>query len=138
MYRPELLQQFARGTEFSKHLAVQLHLVDLPVIHISGAVGVRTVKVLMGSGRDADRPRRAYVRVLSLEIAVVVEHLDTLVTAVPYVYVALGIGGDRVRRVELAGLFSPRSPRLQEAAILVELRHPRVAIPVGDENIARG
>src|SRR5258707_6333636 len=61
-------------------------------------------------GQVADRrARRLRVvrhvdRELALEGALPVEHLDAPVAAVGDVDVALRVGGDRVRRVELAGL----------------------------------
>ncbi len=39
--------------------------------------------------------------------------------------------------IELAGRFSLRTPGLDEAALFIELRDPRIAITVGDENISR-
>src|SRR5262249_46186549 len=122
------------------HLAVQLQLVDLAVVERLGIVGVRAVDVLVRAGRDADGHRRADVRDLRLHVAVAVEYLDPLVAGVGDVDVALGVEDDAADGAELAGLAAARSPGLDEVAVLVELRHARVADPgvraVGDVDVA--
>src|SRR5438093_8672323 len=82
VHRAELFEQFARSPEFAKDLSVQLHFVNLAVIHVSGAVGIGAIEVLMGSRRDADGPRGADIGVLRLEVSVVIEDLQPPVPAI--------------------------------------------------------
>src|SRR5713101_1334294 len=74
----------------------------------------------------ADRGARLRIvrhvdRELALERPLAVEHLDAPVAAVRDVDVALRIGGDRVRCVELAGLRALAPPRLEPPAVPVDL-----------------
>src|SRR6266536_2880827 len=80
MHRPELLQLLAGLAEFAEDFPVKLHLVDLAcVIEIARAVRVRAIEVLMGARRNADRPRRPDVQERALQVAVVVEDLNTAI-----------------------------------------------------------
>ena len=79
---------------------------------------------------------RAHVLDLGLERAVVVEHLNALVAHIGDVDVALGIDGDGVGNIELAGFGTGRAPGLDELPVLVELGDAGVAVPVGDEDVA--
>src|SRR3954470_15536285 len=90
----------------------------------------------MRPGRYADRPRIADLVVDGLEVEIVVPDLDARIAPVADVDVALRIGGDRVRQPKLAlpGPLLPR--RLEEAAILVVLDDPIVAIPVRHEDVS--
>ena len=128
----ELLELAARRADHAEHLAVERQLVDAArdrrrrcrapgsgrgVMQIAhGAPGakvperrVRDRRVLPITGRiavverhvDGDRAQ---------ELAVAVEDLDAAVEAVGDVDVALRIGGDAVRRVELARLVAARRP----------------------------
>ena len=58
---------------------------------------------------------------LAEEFAVAVEDLDAAVAAVGDVDVSLGVGGDAVRRVELAGLVAGFAEGLEPFAVLVDL-----------------
>ncbi len=90
----------------------------------------------MRAGRDAHRPRPADVVVDGAQHQVVVEHLDTAVVAIGDEHVAARIGLDAVRGVELQRFGTADADRLDEAAVLVVLRHTRVVVPVGDEDVA--
>ena len=57
----------------------------------------------MRSGGDADGPRSADVVVDGFEFEVVVEDLNAAVAAVAHIDIALGIHGQGVGKVELAG-----------------------------------
>src|SRR6516225_10853811 len=133
--RAEFFQQLPRFAEFTQDAAVQLHLVDLAVVHIGRAVGIGTEEILMRSRRDADSPWRADIDVLRLEFAVIVEHLNAPVAAIAHVDIAWRICRDGVRGIELAGRRASRSPRLDEDAVAVELGHTRIAVAVGNENV---
>src|SRR5262249_19976184 len=69
-----------------------------------------------------------------------VEDLNPLVAGVGDIHVALRVERDAAQRVELTRVAAPESPRLDEVAVLVELRHPRVAAvhrhAVGDVDVA--
>ena len=133
----ELFDLLASAADTADHRAVQLHLVNLAVEkRVLGRVGVGAVEKLLRAGRDADGTGRAHVLELGLERAVVVEHLNALVAHIGDVDVALGIDGDRVRSIELAGFGTGRAPGLGEPPGLVELGDAGVAVPVGDEDVA--
>src|SRR2546428_5139577 len=90
----------------------------------------------MGSRSNAQRPGRADVPVLSLEVTVVVEDLNSIVRPIGHIHHALGIDLKGMDRVELARRRSTLAPRLDELAHLVELRDSRVAVSIGDEDVA--
>src|SRR5579883_3094788 len=77
----EFFQLFATRTEFPEDRAVEFHFVNGGVIEIA-AVGIGAVKILMRPGGDTESPRRADIDVLSLEIAIGIEHLNALIAAV--------------------------------------------------------
>src|ERR1700730_146293 len=60
---------------------------------------------------------------LSQQLALAVEYLDTPIAPVRDVDVALRIGGDAVRRIELARLVAGLGPRHKPFAILICFRH---------------
>ena len=89
----------------------------------------------------ADRGARLRIvgnvdRELTLERPLAVEHLDAPVAAVGDVDVALRVGGDRVRRVELAGLRALAAPRFQPFAVPVHLGDARIDVSVADIGVA--
>src|SRR5260370_31973365 len=67
---------------------------------------------------------------------VAIEYLDSPVTPVCDVDIALSVGRDRVRRVELIGLRSARSNGFDESSVLVVLDHARIAVAIGDVYIS--
>ena len=71
-----------------------------------------------------------------LERAVGVEDLDALVAFVGHVDVPCASIGDAVDDVELAGLGPARAPRLDVLAVRLVLRDARVAVAVGDVDVA--
>ena len=92
----------------------------------------------MRSGRDADRPGRADVVVNRLELQIVVEHLDAAVAAVADIDVALGVRRRWCAAGSVVPGADPSGPDgLDEAAVLVVLHDARIAVAVGDEDIAR-
>jgi hypothetical protein len=68
--------------------------------------------------------------------AFAVEHLDAPVGAVGHIDVALGVGGNGMHRVELAGASARRAPRFHPVAALVDLGDARIDIAVADIAIA--
>ena len=155
----ELLQLLAGLAEHAQDLALERQPVDAP------RPGVGAVEHGVGAGRDGEGPGRArgesaagdgrlvrYVadrrpRVgrhrhvdgeLALEIAVAVEYLNAVIAAVGDVDVALGVGRDRMRRVELAGTFAAVAPRFEPVAVLVDLGDARIDVAVADEGVAGG
>ena len=70
------------------------------------------------------------------EFAVAIEDLNPAIAAIRHVDVALRIGGDIVRRVELAGLVAAVAPGFDPVAVLVGLGDARIDVAVADENIA--
>src|SRR5262249_19194110 len=96
------------------------------------------VEILMGPRRNAKRPGSANLVIDRLELQIVVEDLDSAVTSVPNINVALRVGRDGVRKIELAPLRSLGANRRDVSPVLVVLDDPRIAISVGDENIPGG
>src|ERR1700720_3756180 len=90
----------------------------------------------MRAGRDADGPGCADLVIYCAQNQVAIEYLNSPVAPVGHIDIALGVGGDRVRRVELIRLISARSNRFDESTILVVLDYPRVAIAIGDVDIS--
>ncbi len=90
----------------------------------------------MRARADAHRPRRADVVVDGAQHEIAVEHLDAAVLPIGDVDVALGVGRDRVRDVELIRLGAAGPHRLDEAPVLVVLRDARVDVAVGHVDVA--
>src|ERR1035437_9440160 len=133
----EFLKQLPRGAELAEHRAVQLQPVDFTAFHGIGFVGVGAIQILVRPGRDADRPRGAYIGDLALKAALVIEDLNPAVAAIRYVHVAARIDGDGERQVELALSRPARAPGLEETPVTVEFRDARVAESIGHEDVAR-
>src|ERR1700693_3305063 len=89
----------------------------------------------MRARRDANGPRSADLVIDRAQHQVAVEDLDPPVAAVGDINIALSVGRDRVRRVELIRLISARPNRFDESPVLVVLDSPGVAIAVGDIDI---
>src|SRR6266852_1683449 len=92
----------------------------------------------MRAGRDANGPGGAHLVIDRAQHQIAVEDLDSPVAPVGNIDVALGVGCDGVRRVELIGLISAGSNRLNESPVLVVLDHSRIAVAVGDVDISSG
>src|SRR5712692_4077352 len=90
----------------------------------------------MSSRSNAQRPGRADVAVLGLEVSIVVEDLNSIVCSIGHIHHALGVHLKGMYGVELTRRRSTLAPRLDELAHLVELRDPRVAVSIGDEDVA--
>src|SRR4029077_8810695 len=131
MYPAKLLHLLPGCPEFAQDVPIQIELVD-------GTHGVRAIQILFWPGGDADRPGSADARPNGAEHKIVVKDLNSAVSPIANINVALGIGGDRVRSAELAGFLSLHGAAngFDEPAILVVLNDPRVAIPIGDENVS--
>src|SRR6266852_4326114 len=56
------------------------------------------------------------------KFSITVEYLNTTVATVRDVHISLRIGCDAVRSIELAGLVSRFTPRLEPLAVLINLR----------------
>src|ERR1700676_5301979 len=72
---------------------------------------------------------------LPQDLAVGIEYLDASIAAIRHVDIALGVGRDAVRRIELSGPASRLTKRLHPVAVLVELGHARIDVAVADEDI---
>src|SRR5258705_8095990 len=152
----ELLGLLSRLAHHSENLALQRELIQ------SARICVGREQHLVQAGSYADRPgcavlrrsrvtrrhvalRRARRRIEghidrhpANECAVRIEYLNAPVAAIRDVDVPLCVGSDAVRRVEFAGLGSAIAPLFHPGAVLVELGHARVDVPVADEDIAFG
>ena len=104
----------------------------------SRVVGVGAVEVLVRARRDADRPRRADIRDLRLEMcrrcrtpgcACSRDRPRTRCPSRPW--------RSRAAVSNWPGSVASRAPRLENSPVLVELRDARVAVAVRDEDVAR-
>ena len=77
-----------------------------------------------------------HVDPLRLELAVAGADLDAVVLAVGDVDPAVGFAADVVGDVELARIGARLAPREEQLAVRRELVHARVAVAVGDVEIA--
>src|SRR5262249_58496562 len=149
-------------SQYAQHLAVECELVDaarmrigavehlLPVLTRRGdaqcpwgawAEGAALRRTLRKVGLVADRGFGVgVVRHVDFddveELAVAVKDLDTPVEAVADIDVALGVGGDRVHRIELAGFAARTAPLFDPAAVLVDLGDARIYVAVGNVGVA--
>src|SRR6476660_6388987 len=113
----ELFRQLAGPTKLADHGSVQLHFVDFTIaVDIVGRVGIRDVKKRTRSLGHTQGLGVPNPRIGRLKVAVVVENLNSLVTAVGHVDVALRINRDAPDIGELAVSGSVLTPRLYELA----------------------
>src|SRR5712692_4610848 len=134
--RSEFLVQLARMAELAQDFSIELHFVDFAVVHVGGAVRVGAIEVLVRARGYADGPWRADIEVHRLKFTVVIEDLNPAVFPVADVYVPLGVRGDRVHGMKLAGLRPSGAPGLDEFSVLVELRDARIVVAIGDEDVS--
>src|SRR5262249_25609334 len=80
--------------------------------------------------------RPVQVLPLPLIASSVVEDLDAVVLAVGDVYETLGVGGDVMGNVEASRVGARLSPREEVSAAGIVLVHARVAVTVGDVDVA--
>ena len=85
---------------------------------------------------DRDPLRRAQMGPDLEQLSVRVEDLDPVVLAVAHVEPPLPVDLDVVRRVELAWLRTLLAPRLHERPIAPEPHHSRVAVAIGNVEVA--
>src|SRR5436190_7621219 len=90
---------------------------------------------------DAEAARQTRVLELADERAVSREDFDPLILAIRHPQLAFAIDVDAVRNLKLAGTRAFAAPRLEEATVLVELQHSRVAVrprrvALRDEHVA--
>src|SRR5580704_4586274 len=107
MHGAERAELLARVSKFADDGAIQLHFVNLArhrghVGDVIVGIGIGAVQILMRARGNANRPGSANLVVDRLELEIVVEDLDSPVASVPNIDIALGVGGDRVRQIELA------------------------------------
>src|SRR5262245_12017531 len=106
MNRAELTDLLAGFAELSDDCSVQFHFVNLtadrglPRIVVI-RIRVRAVEILMGARADADGPGSADVVVDLEQLQIAIEDLNASVLTIRDVDVALGVGRDRMRDVEL-------------------------------------
>src|SRR5882762_11223523 len=92
----------------------------------------------MGSGRDAQGPSGAEIGDLSDRFQIVVELLIAVVGPVGHPDVTTPVNLETVRQVEFAELLARllAAGLRDEAAVLVVLHDPIVAVAIGDEDVA--
>ena len=90
----------------------------------------------VGAGIGAEPARPVQVVPLAQVLPAAVEDLHARVLAIGDVDEAGGVGGDVVRDVEAAGVGARLAPGQQVATLGIELVHARVAVAVGDVDVA--
>src|SRR5208283_1809964 len=90
----------------------------------------------MRSRRDANRRGSPRIQKLCLVGPLAVEDLNSPVSGVSDIHVALRIERDTVRRVELTWRYPSGTPGLDKLAVLVELGHPGVAVAIGHKDVS--
>ena len=127
------------GADDRARLAVDLHDTSGKGVvgDVFDVVAVRDDPHLV-VGRDEDVLRRAEVVPFAQVLAVGIEDLDAVVLAVADVDDARGIDRDRVNGIELAPTRAGLAPRGDVLAFRGELDDARVAVTVGDVDLARG
>src|SRR5204863_3362150 len=129
-------RKLAGGAELAKDLSLQVQLVNGGILHSVRISGVRDVEHLLRPARDADGRWCPNVGELRLETTVAIEHLDALVALVGHIDHTLAVDCNAVDDVELSLPTSARTPVPDPLAVFVVLRHARVAIAVGDIDVA--
>src|SRR4029077_12384857 len=135
----EFLGHLAGAAELADDGSIQFDLVDFAgLVDVARRIGIGDVEHRIGTGGQADRLRVSEIADLRLEGAVIVEDLDAVVVAVGDVNIALCIHGDTADIVELALARALLAPALDELAVLVEFGDARIALAIGNENVALG
>src|SRR5437764_5082884 len=151
----KLAKWFARLAKDAKHFSIESELVNSP------GKCVRGVENLIRPGGDANGPRSAgrhgpgrrgwFVadggasiggsghidRKLAKKFSGRIENLDAAVAAVGDIDVVVGVHGNAVRNVELAGLRAGPAPGRQPVAVLIDLSNTRIDVAVADECVPR-
>ena len=91
---------------------------------------------LLAAAATAQRARPVQIVPLRLVFAVAVEHLHAMVLAVGDIDPAVGVGGDIVHDVELAGIGAGLAPAFDQLAVRRVFVHAGIAIAVGDVDLA--
>src|SRR5262245_23237671 len=74
---------------------------------------------------------------LTQEFAVAVKNLNPMIAAVRHVNIALLIESDTMWGVQLTGLITGFTPRLEPVAIFVDLRDSRIDVAITNVSVAR-
>src|SRR6266852_9581979 len=106
------------------------------VVDAHTAADLADVEAALRTGLHEQARGTVHVVPLRLELAVAVEHLDAMVLAVGDVDPPVRVAADVVRDVELARVGAGLTPRAEQRAVRRVLVHARVAIAVGDVEIA--
>src|SRR3989441_505291 len=118
----------AVAAEGAQDLAGDVHLVDPAHAahehHLIGSIG------------EAERPGRGRQVPNRFPIALSIEDLDAAIATVGDIDDVVIVDHNTVRGVEGARLVATPTPVLDEVAILIELRHARIAVSVGDKHAA--
>src|SRR5581483_331109 len=85
-----------------------------------------------------EAPRGADVRPLPQKLSIDIENLNAVILAIAHVNAPLSIEHDRVRQIEFARRRSLLSPFEQILSIFIELDDPRIAVAVGNKDVAVG
>src|SRR5712671_4314644 len=135
----EFLRHLAGAAEFADDRPVQFHLVDFAgLVDVVRRIGIGDIKHRIRTRGHADRLGISEIADLRLEGAVVVEDLDAVVVAVGDIDIALRVNRNAADIVELALAGALLAPAFDEFAVLVEFGDARIALAVGDENVALG
>ena len=90
----------------------------------------------LGGLVDVEAAGTGHVHPLRLKLAVGIEHLHPVVLPVGHEHPAVLVGADVVGDVEAAGVGARRAPRKEVGAVGGILVHPRVAVAVGNVEVA--
>src|SRR5205807_4141255 len=114
------------SAEGAQDLAGEIHLVDPAHAahehHLRGSIG------------EAERPGGGRQVPNRFAIPLGVESLDAAVATVGDINDVIIVHHNTVRGVEVARLAAALTPGLDEISVLIELRHARIAVSVGDEH----
>src|SRR5712691_10072560 len=130
----ELAEALAGLSRGGKHLAIEVQAQNLAgesVDHMNVSIA------------DLKRTRQSGVLQFLQIVPVLIEDLDSLILAIGDPEPSVGVDGDPVGNVELAGTFAFSAPGLYESPVPVELHDARISIgsrrmPLSDEYIAAG
>src|SRR5579859_1360329 len=114
--------------EGAQDLAGEVHLVD--------PAHAAHEHRLIGSIGEAERPGCSRQVPNGFPISLSVENLNTAVAAVGDINDVVIVDDNTVRGIEGARLVATPAPVLDEVSILIELRHARIAVSIGDKHAA--
>src|SRR5579872_3163376 len=143
MYGAKFLQLLAGFAEFAQNSPVQFHLINFAgdvkgVRIVVVRVRVGTVEILVRTRRDTNGPGRSDIVVNGLHSEIIAQDLNPPVSSIRHIDVAVRVGLNGMRSVELAGGSAFGAYLLDVPAVLVVFHNPRIGITIGHKNIAGG